>query len=55
MAKAEIKGGKKALGGEFADIYTALLGLAVLAVAATTLVVCLKGMEMFGTFFTVLK
>ena len=54
MAKAEIKGSKRAIGGEFANIYTALLGLAFLAVAATAAVVCLKGMEMFGTFFTVL-
>jgi len=53
MVKADIKGGKKAIGGEFADIYTALLGLAFLTIAATTVVVCLKGMEMFETFYKV--
>jgi len=53
MAKAEKQGGKKAIGGEFADIYTALLGLAFLTITATAVAVCLKGMEMFETFFTV--
>jgi|GEM_PF-3859278 len=49
----EAKSSKKALGGEAMDIYTALLGLALLAMAATVAVVCIYGQQRFGSFFSV--
>ena len=38
-------------GGVESDIYTAMLGLAFLALAATTGVVCYVGYQYYGTIF----
>ena len=35
------------------DIYTALLGLTALVMLATAIYVCLRGMELFDTFFKI--
>ncbi len=36
------------------DVYTALLGLAMLALAATTVIVVLRGIEYFDTVFKII-
>jgi|GEM_PF-1132728 len=36
------------------DIYTTLLGLTVLILAATTLLVCLRSHEMYGQIFKII-
>ena len=50
---AEAKISKKAIGGDARNIYTALLGLAFLVMAATVAVVCIYGQQRFGSFFSV--
>ena len=47
--------GKKVRVGGPSDVYTALMGLAVLALAATTAVVCVYGQRMFETFVNITK
>jgi len=47
--------GKKVRVGGPSDVYTALMGLAVLALAATTALVCLYGQRMFETFLNITK
>ena len=47
--------GKRVRVGGPSDIYTALMGLAMLALAATTTVVCLYGQRMFETFLNITK
>ena len=47
--------GKRVRAGGPSDIYTALMGLAVLALAVTTTVVCLYGQRMFETFLNITK
>ena len=34
------------------DVYTAMLGLTMLVLGATTVVVCLRSMELFDSIFT---
>ncbi len=34
------------------DVYTALLGLAMLVLGATAVAACLRGMELFDSIFT---
>lgn len=46
---------KKARVGGPSDIYTALMGLAVLALVVTITLVCLYGQRMFGTFLSIAK
>ncbi|MBN1764759.1 MAG: hypothetical protein JW860_05835 [Sedimentisphaerales bacterium] len=36
------------------DIYTALLGLTAFVMLATAIYVCLRGMDLFDTFFKIL-
>jgi len=48
----ETKSVKKAMGGDFGDIYTAMLGLALLVLAAAIGVVCYMGMQNYKTIFT---
>jgi len=50
MAAANQTSGKKVQGAA-SDVYTALLGLAFLALAATTALVCIYGQQMYGTIF----
>ena len=52
-ASSEGKSGKKAVGGDSADIYTAMLGLAFLVLAATVGVVCLLAQQRFGSIFSI--
>ena len=47
--------GKKIRVGGPSDVYTALMGLAVLALGATTALVCLYGQRMFETFLNIPK
>ena len=49
---SEGKSSKKAVGGDESNIYTALLGLALLVVAATVAIVCFYGQSRFGSIFT---
>ncbi len=37
------------------DIYTALLGLSALVLTGTIILVCLKGLSIFGEIFKVVK
>ena len=48
----QVKSGKN-IGGAPADVYTALLGLAALALAATTALVCVYSYQMYETIFRV--
>ena len=52
---SEGKSSKKAIGGGESDIYTALLGLALLVVTATVAVVCFYGQSRFGSIFSVVN
>ncbi len=53
MAKSDAvkKRAPKAAGGAESDVYTALLGLAFLAMAGTTIWVCLKSLAYFDKIF----
>ena len=51
-AALETAGTQKRLGPAY-NIYTALLGLALLVLAATATVVCLYAQNMYGEIFTV--
>ena len=48
---AENKASGRQVQGAMSDVYTALLGLAFLALAATTALVCIYGQQMHGTIF----
>ena len=43
----------KRKGGGISDIYTALLGLATLVMAATIALTCVYGYQLYGTIFKV--
>ncbi|MBN1845805.1 MAG: hypothetical protein JW810_08990 [Sedimentisphaerales bacterium] len=41
--------------GGSSDIYTAVLGLAMLVLAVTTVVVCVYGLDLYDTFWEITK
>ena len=50
MAELKNKSTSKQVGG-FDDVYTAILGLAVLVLSGTTAVVCVYSHQLFGSIF----
>jgi len=49
---AETKKTKKSKVKSDNDVYTAMLGLTMLVLGATTVVVCLRSLELFDSIFT---
>ena len=56
MAKAAASSAKKKQGPKIEDdVYTALLGLVLLILTATTVFACWRSVDLFGSFGTIFK
>ena len=55
MSAAESKAGKSRVRAPENDVYTALLGLAVLVLAATIALVCYRSYDLFGSIEAIFR